>query len=98
MIWTLEEDAILLRLEPLLSRRTVAVVMARDTDEISRRLSKLRGEHKKERTPPPPKTIEPRRCLTHGGYFTPERENLFVCRPCKSKANWRDGQWMQDTA
>ena len=99
MIWTLEEDAILLRLEPLLSRRAVAMVMARDPDAVNTRLSRLRAKHKKERLAAPPslpKALKPRKCLSHGGYFVPERAGLFICQPCKYSTNWRDGQYMQD--
>ncbi len=97
--FTLEEDAIMLRVEALMPRKAVAFVMGRSVTTVSRRLDNLRGQHKAARTPPPPPVvIKPRKCLTHGGYFVPKHGKIFVCNPCKSKANWRDGQWMLEAS
>ncbi len=37
-----------------------------------------------------------RACLNCQNIFTPAHDKLYLCKPCKSTTNWKDGQYMVD--
>ena len=37
-----------------------------------------------------------RACLNCQNIFTPAHSKLYLCKPCKSTTNWKDGQYMVD--